>query len=134
MTVVQTKRFKCFFKSNLKHLKKDAGLTQQDLASIFEVSRNKVATWFMRDSVIPNHEDLKIISEYFRVSIDDLLYTDLQKELPKKDTSLAGSAQGKSDEDFLNSLLLRLVKTQEELIEIVKLKIGENYDRGNRKG
>ena len=59
----------------LQNLRKQKGLTQQELASALFVSRTAVSKWESGRG-IPEIESLKAISKYFSVSIDELLSTD----------------------------------------------------------
>ena len=56
----------------LQELRKQKGLTQEELAEILYVSRTAVSKWESGRG-IPNIESLKAISKYFSVSIDELL-------------------------------------------------------------
>lgn len=56
----------------LQELRKQKGLTQEELAEILYVSRTAVSKWESGRG-IPNIESLKSISKYFSVSIDELL-------------------------------------------------------------
>ena len=56
----------------LQELRKQKGLTQEELAEILYVSRTAVSKWESGRG-IPNIESLKSISKYFSISIDELL-------------------------------------------------------------
>ena len=56
----------------LQELRRQKGLTQEELAGILYVSRTAVSKWESGRG-IPNIESLKAISKYFSVSIDELL-------------------------------------------------------------
>lgn len=56
----------------LQELRRQKGLTQEELAGILYVSRTAVSKWESGRG-IPNIESLKTISKYFSVSIDELL-------------------------------------------------------------
>ena len=56
----------------IQELRKQKGLTQEELAEILYVSRTAVSKWESGRG-IPNIESLKSISKYFSVSIDELL-------------------------------------------------------------
>ena len=56
----------------LQELRKQKGLTQEELAEILYVSRTAVSKWESGRGV-PNIESLKAISRFFSVSIDELL-------------------------------------------------------------
>ena len=60
------------FSEKLQELRKNKGLTQEELAEILYVSRTAVSKWESGRGY-PNIDSLKEISKFFSVSIDDLL-------------------------------------------------------------
>ena len=60
------------FNVKLQELRKQKGLTQEELAKALFVSRTAVSKWESGRGV-PNIESLKAISAFFSVSIDELL-------------------------------------------------------------
>ena len=60
------------FNEKLQELRKNKGLTQEELAEILYVSRTAVSKWESGRGY-PNIESLKEISKFFEVSIDALL-------------------------------------------------------------
>lgn len=60
------------FSEKLKGLRKDYGLTQEELAEKIFVTRTAISKW-ETDRALPAIDSLKLISELFRVSIDDLI-------------------------------------------------------------
>lgn len=60
------------FNEKLQELRKKRGFTQEELAEILYVSRTAISKWESGRGY-PNIESLKDISEFFSVSIDDLL-------------------------------------------------------------
>ena len=60
------------FNDKLQELRKNKGLTQEELAEILYVSRTAISKWESGRGY-PNIESLKEISKFFDVSIDDLL-------------------------------------------------------------
>ena len=63
------------FNEKLQELRKNRGLTQEELAQILFVSRTAISKWELGRGV-PNIESLKAISKFFSVSLDDLLSSD----------------------------------------------------------
>lgn len=59
----------------LKRLRKSRGLSQEQLAAELSVSRQSVSKWELGESK-PEIENLIALSEYFNVSIDELLKMD----------------------------------------------------------
>lgn len=60
------------FNEKLQELRKQRGLTQEELAEALYVSRTAVSKWESGRGV-PNIESLKAISKFFSVTIDELL-------------------------------------------------------------
>lgn len=60
------------FNQKLQSLRKQQGLTQEELAEILCVSRAAVSKWESGRG-FPNIDSLKAISSFFAISIDDLL-------------------------------------------------------------
>lgn len=60
------------FHKKLQELRKNKGLTQEELAEALYVSRTAISKWESGRGY-PNIDSLKEISRYFSVSIDDLL-------------------------------------------------------------
>ena len=60
------------FNEKLQELRKNKGLTQEELAEILYVSRTAISKWESGRGY-PNIESLKELSKFFDVSIDDLL-------------------------------------------------------------
>ena len=56
----------------IQELRKQKGLTQEELAEILYVSRTAISKWESGRGY-PSIDSLKAISEYFAISIDDLL-------------------------------------------------------------
>ena len=63
------------FHEKLQELRKNKGLTQEELAEVLYVSRTAISKWESGRGY-PSIESLKQISTYFGVSIDDLLSGD----------------------------------------------------------
>lgn len=68
------------FKEKLKSLRKEHHLTQAELANQLYVSRSLVARWEYGD-IFPTMENLKNISDYFGIPLDDLLCEKEKTEL-----------------------------------------------------
>lgn len=72
------------FGEKLQELRKSKGMTQEELAEQLYVSRTAVSKWESGRG-LPNIDSLKQISEYFSVSIDDLLSGDRLITLAEKE-------------------------------------------------
>lgn len=72
------------FNEKLQQLRKQKGLTQEELAEALYVSRTAVSKWESGRG-FPNIESLKAISKYFSVSLDALLSGDALLAIAEKD-------------------------------------------------
>lgn len=68
------------FSKNLRSLRKEANMRQQDLADELGVAQTTIAS-YEQDQRFPNHETLIEIADFFNVSIDFLLGRDDSKTL-----------------------------------------------------
>lgn len=88
------------FQDKLKELRKNRGLTQEELAQALFVSRTAISKWETGKGY-PNIDSLKAISKYFCVSLDDLLSTDEILTIAEED--------GKQKERHLRNLVFGLL-------------------------
>ena len=77
------------FHNRLYNLRKQKGLSQEELANRLNVSRQTVSKWEIGDST-PDMEKLSAISELFEVSLDELV-------LGKEPASSEGSTSNTSE-------------------------------------
>ena len=88
------------FQDKLKELRKNRGLTQEELAQALFVSRTAISKWESGKGY-PNIDSLNAISKYFCVSLDDLLSTDEIITIAEED--------GKQKERHLRNLVFGLL-------------------------
>ena len=72
------------FHEKLQELRKNRGLTQEELAEALYVSRTAISKWESGRGY-PNIESLKEISNYFSVTIDDLLSSEKLLSIAEKE-------------------------------------------------
>lgn len=72
------------FHQKLLELRKNRGLTQEELAEALYVSRTAISKWESGRGY-PNIDSLKEISRYFSVSIDDLLSSEKLLSIAEKE-------------------------------------------------
>lgn len=88
----------------LRTLREQRGLTQDDLAAQIMVTRQAVSRWETGETV-PNTETLKLLSNFFNVSINTLLGSPRQLTcqccgMPLTDDILAHEPDGAINEDY----------------------------------
>lgn len=66
-----------FLSTNIKHLRTLNKKTQEEIAELCSKKKTAVCNW-EKGIREPNAVDIAILSEYFRVSADDLLTKDLR--------------------------------------------------------
>jgi transcriptional regulator with XRE-family HTH domain len=72
------------FNEKLHRLRKERGITQEELASALYVSRTAVSKWESGRGY-PSIESLRAIAKYFSVSLDDLLSADEAVSIAEED-------------------------------------------------
>ena len=75
------------FHEKIQELRKNRGLTQEELASALYVSRTAISKWESGRGY-PNIDSLKDISYFFDVSIDDLLSSEKLLTIAQKENKL----------------------------------------------
>ncbi|MGM9618324.1 MAG: helix-turn-helix domain-containing protein [Oscillospiraceae bacterium] len=73
------------FHEKLQELRKQKGLTQEELAELLFVSRTAISKWESGRGY-PNIDSLKAISQYFSVSVDELLSGDAILSLSEEES------------------------------------------------
>jgi transcriptional regulator with XRE-family HTH domain len=121
---------KIFLGSNIKFLRNQKNKSQEDLATILEMSRAKLNSYenCIRSNM-PN-EDLVAVAEYFKISIDALLKHDLSKIGEFKLKQLQAG-----NDVFITGSKLRILATtvdsnNVENIEVVPIKAKAGYALG----
>lgn len=93
------------FSNKLQQLRKQNGLSQEALAEILDVSRQSVSKW-ESGQVYPEIDKIIFISEYFHVSIDELLKDDVKPQrrrinLSKPVTMVKPAAEPEQEQDIM---------------------------------
>ena len=73
------------FNQKLQELRKQKGLTQEELAKSLYVSRTAISKWESGRGY-PNIDSLKAIAKFFSVTVDELLSTDEMLTIAEADT------------------------------------------------
>ena len=73
------------FNEKLQELRKQKGLTQEELAASLHVSRTAISKWESGRGY-PNIESLKAIAKFFSVTVDELLSTDEVLTIAEEDS------------------------------------------------
>lgn len=68
---------------NILKLRKQKGLSQEQLGEKINVTRQTISNWELNETT-PNPEQLKLLSKTLKVSIDELLENDIKSVLEEK--------------------------------------------------
>lgn len=116
------------FSRNLKELRKQKSVTQQQLADILCVDKTSISKW-ENGSNYPNQNIQVMIADYFGVSVDYLL---------GRDTPTTKSIDDKIFDDFIKSLgiskadLVRLTKEQLSVIRTTLSALLDSFKKSNK--
>ena len=77
------------FAENLKQLRKENGLSQEDLAEILDVSRQAVSKWEQGNGY-PEVEKLLLLSNKVNISLDNLMSAEINQGANNKSTNVTG--------------------------------------------
>lgn len=119
-----------YWASNIRFLRNRKNFSQDELASSLDITRSKLNAHENGQTVNPTVEDLINFSSYFKISIDNLLKTDLGK---LSETKLRELEAG--NDSFVTGAKLRVLATtvdnkNKEQIEFVPQKAKAGYLSG----
>lgn len=77
------------FAENLKQIRKDKGLSQEELAEILDVSRQAVSKWEQGQGY-PEVEKLLLLSRKLNLSLDALMATEIAQERSADSSEVSG--------------------------------------------
>ncbi|WP_155963159.1 helix-turn-helix domain-containing protein [Streptococcus ruminantium] len=97
------------FTSRLKQLRKEAGLTQRNIADVFRTSPQSYAQW-EKGLRSPSKESIEKLADFFKVSTDYLLgNSDIKKPTEKSEIELLieqlSDEQKKETLQFIRNIL-----------------------------
>lgn len=110
-----------YFSSNLKYLRKQKGLTQSSLGNLIGVNRPKLGS-YEEGRAEPNMSTLQQISQYFSITIDDLIEKNLSSSEDSKKKKIEGSQ--------LRVLPILVDSDQKERISMIGIKAAAGYLNG----
>ncbi|WP_343207888.1 helix-turn-helix transcriptional regulator [Anaerolentibacter hominis] len=77
------------FADNLKQIRRDKGLSQEDLAELLDVSRQAVSKW-EQGIGYPEVEKLLVLSNRLNISLDGLMAAEIAKETSRENPEITG--------------------------------------------
>jgi transcriptional regulator with XRE-family HTH domain len=105
---------------NIKYLRKQKGLTQQQFADAMEIKRSLVGA-YEEERADPKYDLLQKFSEYFELSIDELINETINDKWKKKPNLSASNVR---------VLSITVDKDDNENIELVPVKASAGYLNG----
>lgn len=105
----------------IQYLRKENGLTQEQLAELCNVSRQAITKW-ESDIAIPEMEKIIFLSRLFKVSIDELLKDEFDID-GVKDVSCCGKSLPINDNSILyEGVLIKESITEENVLDLLEIK------------
>lgn len=118
------------FGERLKLLRKEKGLTQEQLASILQVERSSVGKYEGKTKIIPSDDVKKRIAEYFDVSVDYLLgRTDIRRIENKNQPTVRDDELDEKLVNFLSGLSPEEVQRVRDFVAGLKAARTEDASR-----
>lgn len=112
-------------------LRKENGMTQEELASICNVSRQSISKW-EADIALPETEKLLTLGETFHVTMDVLLKDELKLGKIRKDHSCGDNAiQGKKQEIY-EGVLIKESVSDDKIIDFLNIHKIELWNAGGK--
>ena len=78
------------FSENLKKIRKENHLSQEELAELLDVSRQAVSKWEQGQGY-PEVEKLLLLSNKLNISLDELMSSEISRDTEKKSKKVTGS-------------------------------------------
>lgn len=119
--------YKCFLESNLKLLRERKKINQEEISSQLGIKRSKYNSYENGVAINPPVDVLRSFSEYFKISVDTLLWTNLKK---LKQSELINLEAG--NDEYIRGAKIRVLATtvdskNKDNIEIVPIKAKAGY-------
>ncbi len=112
-------------------LRKEKGMTQEELASICNVSRQSISKW-EADIALPETEKLLILGETFQVSMDILLKDELTLN-EVKDVHICGNnAIQKKKQELYEGVLIKESIVDDSIIDCLNIHKIELWNTGGK--
>ncbi len=121
---------KIFFHTNIRFLRERKKMSQEELAGLLDISRNKLQALESGKTINPSAIDLIQFSEYFKVSIDSLLKVDLPKLGTLKLNELLAGNDVYMTGSKIRVLAITVDKDNKENTEYVPVKAKAGYRSG----
>lgn len=115
----------------ITELRKANGMTQEELASICNVSRQSISKW-ESDIALPETEKLLILGETFRVSMDILLKDELTLNEVKDVNGCANNAIQTKKQELYEGVLIKESIVDDSIIDCLNIHKIELWNTGGK--
>ena len=112
-------------------LRKVNGMTQEELATICNVSRQSISKW-EADIALPETEKLLILGDTFRVSMDILLKDELTLSVAKDVHSCGSNVIHKKKQELYEGILIKESIADDRIIDFLNIHKIELWNTGGR--
>lgn len=112
-------------------LRKASGMTQEELASVCNVSRQSVSKW-EADIALPELEKLLILGEVFQISIDVLVKDELLINGVKDVHSCGNNAIQEKKDEVYEGVLIKESISDENIIDLLNIHKIELWNTGGK--
>ena len=113
----------------ITELRKKIGMTQEELASICNVSRQSISKW-EADISLPELEKLLILGEVFQVSMDVLLKDDFALSEVKEIHSCGNNAVQEKKHEVYEGVLIKESLSDDSIIDLLNVHKIELWNTG----
>lgn len=112
-------------------LRKANGMTQEELASICNVSRQSISKW-EADIALPETEKLLVLGKTFRVSMDTLLKDELTLSEVKEVYSCSNNAIQEKKQEIYEGVLIKESIVDDTIIDFLNVHKIELWNTGGK--
>ncbi len=112
-------------------LRKARGMTQEELASLCNVSRQSISKW-EADIALPETEKLLLLGEIFRVSMDVLLKDSLTLGEAKEIHSCGNNALQRKQQGIYEGVLIKESITDDRILDFLTVHKMELWNTGGK--
>lgn len=112
-------------------LRKSAGMTQEALADLCNVSRQSISKW-EADIVLPELDKLLVLSETFHVSLDVLVKDELEINSVKEIHSCGDNALGQKKAEVFEGMLVKESLEDDSVLDLLNVHKIELWNTGGK--
>lgn len=112
-------------------LRKHKGMTQEELATLCNVSRQSISKW-EADIALPELDKLLVLSETFGVSVDVLVKDELEINMVKEIHTCGDNALGKKKTEVYEGTLIKESVEDDAILDLLNVHKIELWNTGGK--